>query len=364
MSSKIKNIVITGGGTGGHIYPGLAIAQEIEALYPNVKIHFVGARGGLEEKIVVKTHYPLHLIKMDRLHRSVGVLRQLKTLCLMPFSLLSAVFIFRKIRPDAVLGVGGFASGPFLLISWLMKAKTALWEANAYPGMANRWLSGLVNRCYLVFKEAAPYLKSNDTLVVGMPVRKEFFAVKNKPRPPSAKLRVLVFGGSQGARAINNAILEMVTTTPDILEKIDLKHQTGVLDYKRIKSAYQNHLDRVIVNEYIYDMPEEFHWADVIICRSGASTVAEVMTCCKPAIFIPLPTAADNHQFKNAQVLAVKKAAILIEQKALSTKKLQEILLHLEKNRPALDEMAENLKSYDFSNSAQKVARDLLEGKL
>lgn len=364
---KKKTIVITGGGTGGHIYPGLAIAQAMLSENPQHEIHFVGAKGGLEEKIVPKTQFPLHLIRMDRLHSSVGRLRQLKTLCLLPYSLLTAVIIYWRLRPDVVLGVGGFASGPFMLISWIFGSEVALWEANAYPGLANRWLSRVVKRSFVVFADAKKYLR-NQVITVGMPVRQEFFkasmsAVDNhqgKGETGRRRLQVLVFGGSQGARAINNCVVEMVTTFPEILDIIDLKHQTGSRDYRRIQQEYGELLSRVNVQEYIFAMPQEFSWADLIICRAGASTVAEVMTCAKPAIFIPLPTAADDHQLKNAQVLAAKNEAIVMEQKNLSAEGLKNKLMELRQNAQMLQDMSQQLSEYDFSSSAEKVVTHLL----
>ncbi len=355
-----KTIVITGGGTGGHIYPGLAIAQSLKKIHGDVQIHFVGAQGGLEEKIWPQYPYPYHLIKIGRLHSSVGRLQQLKTLLLMPFSLLHALWIFFKIRPQLVLGVGGFASGPFLLIAKLFGAKTALWEANAYPGLTNRWLARWVNVNFIVFEEARKYLSSPKIIESGMPVREEFFQVTDQ-ETQGLRLRLLIFGGSQGAKAINDAVLLFLKTHPEILDKVFIKHQTGSRDFARMKEQYGPLADKVDIVEYIHNMPQELKRADLVICRSGASTVAEVISCRKPAIFIPLPTAADNHQFKNAKVVADQNAAFLLEQKDVSPESLHHLLQDLLQNPQQLSEMAKRLEKFDFSKSTQMIADSLLK---
>jgi UDP-N-acetylglucosamine--N-acetylmuramyl-(pentapeptide) pyrophosphoryl-undecaprenol N-acetylglucosamine transferase len=357
-----KTVVITGGGTGGHIYPGLAMAQELNRLYPEIEVHFVGATGGLEEKILPNSGFKYHLIKVGRLHSSVGRLQQLKTLLYMPISLFHAWRIFLQLKPVAVLGVGGFASGPFLLIGWLMRARTALWEPNAHPGLTNRWLSRLVDICFVVFAEARDVLHSARVIEVGLPVRQEFFE-NEKTVNTGGKLKVLIFGGSQGARAINEVIVNLITAHPEILEKIEIRHQTGSRDFRRIQNAYGRLVSQVTVLEYINDMPLELHNADLVICRSGASTVAEIVACQKPAIFIPLPTAADNHQFKNAEVLARKQAGILIEQKDLSVGKLRDCLLDFCDHRDKAQAMAERLQSFDFSGAGEKIVKTLLENR-
>jgi len=355
--------VITGGGTGGHIYPGLAIAQEIKNIYPGLQIHFVGAQGGLEEKILPKYDFPFHLIKIGRLHSSVGRAQQIKTLLMMPLSLWHAFKIFWSIKPEVVLGVGGFASGPFLFIAWLCGARTAIWEANAYPGLANRWLAKVVDVCFVVFPEATKFLPARNVIDSGMPVRQEFFEKSAADTVRGSKLKILVFGGSQGARAINNAMVSFLKKHGNILDQVEIKHQTGGRDFERIKQEYGPLASWIEVVEYIHDMPNALRAADIVICRSGASTVAEVIACKKPAIFIPLPTAADDHQLKNAQVVVNKKGGFLLEQKDLSDESLHSLLLRLLRDRHLLDNMSENLEHFDFSKASRKVVAGLFEVK-
>lgn len=355
-----KTIVITGGGTGGHIYPGLAIAQALHKNHKDIQIHFVGAQGGLEEKIWPQYSFPYHLIKVGRLHSSVGRWQQLKTLLLMPFSLLHAVWIFLKIRPQLVLGVGGFASGPFLLIAKLFGAKTALWEANAFPGLTNRWLARWVNVNFIVFEEARKHLTSPKIIESGMPVREEFFQASDQ-ETQGLRLRILIFGGSQGAKAINDAVLQFLKTYPQILDQVFIKHQTGSRDFARMKELYGSLADKVDIVEYIHNMPQELKRADLVICRSGASTVAEVISCRKPAIFIPLPTAADNHQWKNAKVVADQNASFLLEQKDVNPEVLFQTLQKILQNPQQLSDMAKRLEKFDFSNSTQTIADSLVK---
>lgn len=359
-TETLKTIVITGGGTGGHIYPGLAIAETLQILDPKVNIVFVGAKGGMEEKIFPRYKYPYHLIKIGRLHSSVGRVQQIKTLLGMPFALFHALQIFWKLKPDAVLGVGGFASGPFVLISALFGAKTYLWEANAYPGLTNRLLARFVRATFIVFEEAKGKLTSGKIIFSGMPVRHEFFV--DREAPHNSKTRVLVFGGSQGARFINETVVEMVLKNPEILDEIELIHQTGNRDYPNIIRRYGDHIKRAEVKEYIHDMPEELKKADFVICRSGASTVAEVVTCRKPALFVPLPTAADNHQYHNAQVVAEKGGAYVMEQRDVTPEKLLHEIRLLRQNQDTLAGMSAKLEGFQFKDASRTVAQAMLEG--
>ena len=358
----MSTIVITGGGTGGHIYPGLAIAQALQKNNPALKIHFVGAQGGLEEKIWAQYAYPYHLIRVGRLHSSVGRIQQLKTMLRMPFSLIHAAWIFFKIRPQLVLGVGGFASGPFIAIAKIFGAKTALWEANAYPGLTNRLLARWVDTNFIVFAEAKKYLTSAKIIEAGMPVRAEFFLESEKNlATQGSRPRLLIFGGSQGARAINDGVLQFLKTYPDILAQFSIKHQTGGRDFERMKTEYGVLSEKIELVEYIHNMPQELQRADVVICRSGASTVAEVISCRKPAIFIPLPTAADNHQYKNAKVIVDQHGAFLLEQKDLTPQSLHAILQEVLQSPQKLQVMKQNLEKFDFSNSTQVIAQSLLK---
>lgn len=353
-------VIIAGGGTGGHIYPGVAIARAIEKRYPNVKVHFVGAAGGLEEVIVPREGFPLHVVPVGKLHHSVGLLTRIKTLITLPLAFFAAWKILRKLKPIAVLGVGGFASGPLLFVASLVGYRSLIWEPNAYPGLANRLLARQVDESLLVFEEAGRYLKSRHTSMSGLPVRSNMVPA---PRAPSAALRVLVFGGSQGARFINNLVSSALRDGAEWMSGIELVHQTGPADFARIREAYAGAPPTIQVFEYLHDMDLRYAWADLVVCRSGASTVAEICACRKAAIFIPLPTAADDHQRKNAEVLAKADAALMIPQSELTPESFRATLKRFRDDRSLIAKYEANVVKFQFPNAAEKIAERLVDGR-
>lgn len=363
------NIVIAGGGTGGHIYPGLAVAKELQS--KGYTVHWVGASGGLEEKIVTHAGLPLHLIRIGKLHSSVGIVDQLKTILGMPLAFVQALMLAFRLKPRAVLGVGGFASGPFLFVSALLNYRTVIWEPNAHAGLANRWLAKLVDECLVVFEAAARDLKGKRVHRVGLPVREQ---IKPQSREPARgrKFRVLVFGGSQGARAINRVVADWVEKTGLSGGAVHLVHQTGKYDFAEVSRRYevwrQEQRNKGISDadlslecrEYIHDMDQMYAWADLLVCRAGASTVAEVAASGKAALFVPLPTAADNHQFKNAEVLAKAQAAILIEQKSFDVATLDQTVRRLRENLAELGEFEKNVLKFSAPGAAVSIASYVL----
>jgi UDP-N-acetylglucosamine--N-acetylmuramyl-(pentapeptide) pyrophosphoryl-undecaprenol N-acetylglucosamine transferase len=362
--NSARTVIIAGGGTGGHIYPGIAIAYAIRKKYPDLVIHFVGAVGGLEEKIVPREGFPLHLIEVGKLHHSVGVATRIKTLMKMPLALLKAYKILRHLNPIAVLGVGGFASGPILFVASLMRYRTLIWEPNAYPGLANRLLSSFVDECLVVFKEAGQHLKSKHITQSGLPVRSAMIPhpreLNAQAQQSQAPLRILVFGGSQGARFINNLIPKSLKTANGWLSGIEVVHQTGAADFARIKAEYAGAPAQFEVLEYLHDMDRRYAWADLVICRSGASTVAEVSACQKAAVFIPLPTAADDHQRKNAEVLSRAGAALVFLQNDLSPEKLRDTVIGFRDDRSLISKLEASIKEFQFPNAAEKIVSHLV----
>ncbi|MGZ3744828.1 MAG: undecaprenyldiphospho-muramoylpentapeptide beta-N-acetylglucosaminyltransferase [Pseudobdellovibrionaceae bacterium] len=359
-----KNVVIAGGGTGGHIYPGIAIAHAIKAQHPDCQVHFVGTPAGLENKIVPREGFPLHHIKIGKLNHGGGLKSKILTILGMPRAFIQSIALLMELKPQAVLGVGGYASGPFVLVASLMGFRTAIWEPNAFPGMTNRWLSRFVGKSFVVFEEAAKFLKSEAISQVGLPIRKEMEGLANKEVSAEVtkevkEFHILVFGGSQGARSINKAVQEAVLKGGEWLKNLKIIHQTGPADYASLSKAYMGH-SQVELHEYLYHMEKNYEWADLVICRAGASTVAEVSACGKPAIFIPLPTAADDHQRKNAETLLEQKAAIMILQKDLTPEVLIEKIEYLKKNSQVREEMRKNLAKFYKPQAAEKMAELLL----
>ena len=363
----LRNVIIAGGGTGGHIYPGVAIARALESLHPNLKVHFVGARGGLEEKIIPRENFPLHTVPVGRLHHTVGLLTRIRTLLTLPLALWRAAQILNEFKPVAVLGVGGFASGPLLLVASIFGYRTLIWEPNAYPGLTNRMLARRVSECLLVFDEAAQFLHARKITRAGLPVRASMkpnervaFVRADSRRP----LRILVFGGSQGARFINNlvcdSVMRSVRSKDDWLNGIEIVHQTGSTDFARLVEAYKGAPDQVKVFEYLHDMDARYRWADLVVCRSGASTVAEIAACEKAAIFIPLPTAADDHQRKNAAVLAQAGAAVLMPQNEATTLIFRESIARFRDDRTRIQALEENVKKFQFPQAAERIVERML----
>lgn len=356
-----KNVVIAGGGTGGHIYPGIAIARAIKAQHPDYEIHFVGTIAGLENKIVPREGFPLHHINIGKLNHAGGWINKIKTVIGMPKAFVQSIALLMELKPQAILGVGGYASGPFVLVASLMGFKTAIWEPNAFPGMTNRWLSRFVGRSFVVFDEATKFLHSDDISQVGIPIRKEVEALSsNEFQKDTDEFHILITGGSQGARAINFAVRDAVVAGGEWLRGVKIVHQTGPLDFAAVAAAYEGKSEAT-AHEYLYQMEQNYKWADLIICRAGASTVAEVAAAGKPAIFIPLPWAADDHQRKNAESLANNQAATMILQKDLTVEFLIQKIQELKKDTQGRQEMRKNLAKFHRPQAAEKMA-DLLIG--
>jgi UDP-N-acetylglucosamine--N-acetylmuramyl-(pentapeptide) pyrophosphoryl-undecaprenol N-acetylglucosamine transferase len=355
---KKKTVIIAGGGTGGHIYPAVAIARALLEKDPQLDIQFVGSPGGLETKIIPKEGFPLHLIRVGKLNQTGGIFGKMKTLIGIPVALLQSASLLFELRPQFVLGVGGFASGPFVLMAALLGFKSTIWEPNAHPGLTNRWLSFFVRRSLVVFEEAGKLLKSKEIVQIGLPVRREVEDVTISSHD-AGKFHLLVFGGSQGARAINNVVKEALIKFPNELKDVEVVHQTGTADFADVKTAYEK-WPQFQAFEYLYGMEKYYQWADLVVCRAGASTVAELAACSMPAILIPLPTAADDHQLKNAQSLVDHQAGVLLEQKNLTAESLVEKILLLKTDREKRERIKVNLKKFYIPKAAHRIADYLL----
>ncbi len=362
-NSQMSRVVIAGGGTGGHIYPGLAVAKVLRDL--GHEVFWVGANGGLEEKIVAREGLPLHLIKIGKLHHTVGFWTRIKTLLGFPLAFFQALKLILKLQPASVLGVGGFASGPFLFVAALMGRRTVIWEPNAKAGLTNRLLAKVVDERLLVFDEAAKDLSGQSAHRVGLPVRSSILPVVRSPlkgRP----FRILVFGGSQGARAINRVISDWVGSN-HWSEAIELVHQTGRLDFEETQKKYAELVAKgrkisVTCLEYIHDMDARYAWADLIICRAGASTAAELAAAGKASILVPLPSAADDHQLKNAKVFEAAGAAMLIEQKNLSVESLSRGVRSFQDDPVLVERLEQAVRRFASPQAAAVIAGHVLGG--
>ncbi len=352
-------VLIAAGGTGGHIYPGIAVAKEILKRDADSEILFVGTSRGLENKIVPENGFRLSLINSAGL-KNVGLIGKLKGLFILPQSFLEARAIIKSFKPNVVIGAGGYVSGPVLLTASLMRIPTLVMDSNALPGFTNRRLAPFVTKAALTFEEALPYFGKKG-VVTGNPVRKEFFEITAKQRnEKDLKINLLIFGGSQGARTINNAMVEALKDLSH--DKLNITHQTGEGDFENIKELYNRAGwgDAAAVKPYILNMVEEFAKCDLIICRAGATSCAEIAAAGRAALLIPLPTAADDHQRKNAEALERAGAAKMILQKDLSGENLASEILDLI-NSPAKITAMENAAKKLAKADAAEVTADLIE---
>ncbi|WP_374029188.1 undecaprenyldiphospho-muramoylpentapeptide beta-N-acetylglucosaminyltransferase [Bdellovibrio bacteriovorus] len=353
-----KTIVIAGGGTGGHIYPGIAIARAIQKLDPSIEVHFVGTSRGLESKIVPREGFPLHLIESGQLNVK-SPLEKLKTLFKIPYGLWQSIRLLGQLKPLYVIGVGGYASGPFVLAASFIGFNTAIWEPNAMPGMANRILSRFVDKCFVVFSESKKFLKNDQIIQAGMPIREEIEnAVRQTER--DEKFHLLAFGGSQGSRVINYCLSDAILSGGEWVKDLSVVHQLGAYDFATVSAKYQNAPCEVQPHEFIYDMPKYYQWADIIVSRGGASSIAEAAAFGIIPIIIPLP-AADNHQQKNAESLVKKNAGRMILQQDLTPERLITEVQSLRKDKALHEEMVRNIKSFYIPQAATTIAKEILQ---
>lgn len=332
-------VLIAAGGTGGHIYPGLAVAQELMRRSPEHVVQFVGTRRGLEQRLVPAAGFPLAFIESAGL-KNVGLAGRMRGLMLLPKSFLAARQLLRETRPDVVVGAGGYVSGPVLLTAWWLGIPTLVMDSNALPGFTNRVLARFVDRAALTFDESLRFFRRTGT-VTGNPVRTEFFGVTPVPRD-GRSFSLLIFGGSQGARGINRAMVAALPLLASLRGQISIVHQTGEADFAEVNRGYTDAgWDASAVRRYIDDMVNAFQQADLIVSRAGATTCAELAAAGKAAVMVPLPTAADDHQRKNAEAFVAAGAAKMILQKDLNGETLAREILALAGDPSALDVMGE-----------------------
>jgi UDP-N-acetylglucosamine--N-acetylmuramyl-(pentapeptide) pyrophosphoryl-undecaprenol N-acetylglucosamine transferase len=348
-------VLIAAGGTGGHIYPGIAVAKEIMRRDAASEVLFVGTARGLETRIVPENGFRLSLINSAGL-KSVGLVGKLKGLAVLPKSFLEARRLLREFRPDVVVGAGGYVSGPVLMMASLMRIPTLVMDSNALPGFTNRRLAMFVDRAALTFEEALPFFGEKG-IVTGNPVRREFFEIVEKE--PSDKARLLIFGGSQGARAVNQAMVEALSLLDQ--QRLEMTHQTGDSEFEKVREGYERAGFKVDLRKYISDMVSEFSRSDLIICRAGATTCAELAAAGKASIMIPLPTAADDHQRKNAEAMQRAGAARMILQKDLTGESIAREITELTASSEAIAVMEANAKKLARRDAAGATV-DLIEG--
>ncbi|HET6218915.1 MAG TPA: undecaprenyldiphospho-muramoylpentapeptide beta-N-acetylglucosaminyltransferase [Acidobacteriaceae bacterium] len=346
-------VMIAGGGTGGHVIPALAIAGALKAAY-TAEVCFIGTAKGMETRLVPQAGYPLELIDVGQLNR-VSLATQLKTMVALPRGIFHCLDLLRRWQPQVVVGVGGYASGPAMLAALLRRLPTLAFEPNAVPGLANRLIGKRISAAAVNFAPTLSYFRNAE--LTGIPVRAEFFALA--PRPPESALRLLVMGGSQGARALNQKMPEVAKALLDAVPGLTILHQAGARHAETTEAAYTASgasVGRWRVQAFLEDMPKQFAASDLILARSGASTVAELAAGGKPSLLVPFPEAADDHQRKNAEVLVEGGAAVMLLEKEMTGTTLLDKLTGLLGNPDRLHEMATSARTFAHPQAAARIA--------
>lgn len=362
MKKRPLNIIIAGGGTGGHLFPGIAIAQSFVESSSSTKILFVNAGRPVDRSVLSKTDFDFKNITVQGI-KGRGFLQKARTILMIPRSIIESMRIIRGFKPDLVVGVGGYSSGPVVISAWIFGIKTVLQEQNILPGITNRILSSFVSRIYVSFEESLERFRRKKSLVTGNPVRKEILqcaAGKNHGDDADSDIKpftVMILGGSQGAHSINMTMVDALKHIEE-KDKYHFVHQTGTLDEEAVKNVYAIHAVSALVQAFFNDMPQQYEKADLIICRAGATTVAEITAIGRCVIFIPFPFAADNHQVLNAQALVQADAAEMILEKDLNAEILAQRIGYYRLNTKALKEMTEKSKQFGRPEAAEVIVED------
>lgn len=397
MTNSPIKLLIAGGGTGGHLFPGIAMADAFVRAGSDNDVLFVSTGKPFEWDALERAGFPLRAITVEGI-KGQSRWRQLMALTKLPRSFFQSVYILLTYRPDIVIGVGGYASGPVVVAAWLMWIPTALQEQNLLPGITNRILSRLVRRVYLSFPDVEGRFPAKKSIRAGNPIRRDIRelnpppsregsvprtqdddkATAYRPEPAPTRFTILIVGGSQGAHGINQAVIEALPLLRESGERceigrngekrstpaVELIHQTGEADYEIVRRAFRRNGTAGVVAPFFHNMGERYAAADLIVCRAGATTIAEITAIGKPALFVPFPYAADDHQTKNAEVLVREGAARMIPESALTGEMLTETILAFCADRSLLRRMAERSAALGVPDAADRIIADALENLL
>ncbi len=347
-------IIIAGGGTGGHVIPALAIAQQLKKQF-GAEVLFIGTARGIETRLVPQAGFPLELIQVGAL-KNVSLMTRAKTMFDLPRAIAASARMLSEFDPEVVIGVGGYASGPAMVAAIRRRLPTLAFEPNVVPGFANRLIARWVSAAAVHFEETCRYFPN--CRVTGVPVRAAFFSI---PPKTGGTPTLLVFGGSQGARAINQAMIESLAGLRERIPGIHIIHQTGQRDYDHVLAAYRKSGISGEVHKFIDDMPGTFGRADLLVCRSGASTVGEMTAAGKPAIFVPFPAAADDHQNVNARALERAGAAVVVEESNLGAAYLVDTIAALIGDARRLQSMSAAAKSLAHPKAVEEIAEMVVQ---
>jgi len=347
-------IAIAGGGTGGHLFPGVAIAEEFRRRDRNSDVLFIGTNRGLEARVLPEIGFDLATLDVEGV-KGRGFARSVAALAKIPRSLLQSRRIIGRFAPDIVIGVGGYASGPAVLAAHFMGLPTAIAEQNAIPGETNRILGRFADRIFVSFPETARWFRADRVRVAGNPIRAAIAGGEHRTRKPGEPFTVLVFGGSQGAHRINLAVLEALPHLADMKERLRIIHQTGRDDLEAVKKGYGDHSMEAEVLAFITDMASAYGNADLLVCRAGATSIAEITASGKAAVFIPFPHAVNDHQTKNAELLVNRGAAEMIPERDLSGESLSGVIRRLAGNPAAVEDMGRKAGELGSARAAADI---------
>jgi UDP-N-acetylglucosamine--N-acetylmuramyl-(pentapeptide) pyrophosphoryl-undecaprenol N-acetylglucosamine transferase len=352
------SVLFAGGGTGGHLYPGVAVARELLARVPGSNVTFVGTAAGIEARVIPREGLTLDTIRSAGLKgKSPAAL--LRGLSLLPLSAWDAWRVISRRKPSVVIGVGGYSSGPVVALAALRGVPTLLMEQNATPGLTNRLLARLVRAAAVTYDESLATFGAK-AFVAGNPVRPEFFSTADRSADSGERTRVLVFGGSQGAHAINVAMAEAAPLLAAAAPRVHVTHQTGERDLGMVREAYAAAGLDARVEPFLFEMHREMGDADVVVCRAGATTLAELTAAGRPAILIPLPTATDDHQRKNAEALARQGAAQVVEQREATGARLADEVIRLARDAEGRAAMASAARRLARPDAARTIVDRVL----
>ena len=346
-------IIIAGGGTGGHLFPGISIAEAFKIREGRNEVLFVGSRRGIEEVLISKMGYELRTISVSGV-RGRPLARKLISLWTIPLGIAASVRIIEEFRPDLIIGVGGYASGPVVLAAFLMRIKRAIQEQNAIPGSTNRLLGRLSDAIFISFQESGRYFPEGKTILTGNPVRRDILQGFEDIRKRD-QFNLLIFGGSQGAHRINEKMVEALDWLEGVRDTLRIIHQTGGDDLEFVSRNYQRRGFRASVKAFIDDMATCYRDAHLVICRSGATTVSELTVCRRASILIPYPHATRDHQTFNAKALVEAGAARMISNSDLTGKLLADTILHLYRHRDEITAMEKRAADLAQPNAADQI---------
>ncbi len=363
-SKSRPHLVLAGGKTGGHLFPGVAVADEFTRLRPDARVTFVGTEEGIEARVIPDSPYELELVDVSPL-KGGSLINRASSLASLPGSGLKARRLLRRLEPDIVVSLGGYAAGPVTLVAALAKIPTALMEQNSYPGLTNRLLSRFVDHAFLTFDETADHLGDVPTSTPGNPVRRSLLEMADsfqyEAPEAGAPFHILIIGGSGGAGSFNRHIPSWLSSMGELAARLHVRHQAGNGRADEVLPGYADFSGQADVIEFIDDMAAAYRWCDLLICRAGASTIAEVLNLGIPAIYVPFPHAADDHQRTNARSVVEAGAGVMIDDSELDSDRSRNLLTGFMNNPVALENLASRARELGRPEAGIEIAESLLE---